>query len=164
LADYYEAIVRDAVREAVSASFAVGRGVVLASDGRASKECDIIVTNAVEYGPLFSSGDMWWSSPESVRCVIQVKGTVSLDNMGDAIQGMAVLTSYARHLEVYRGIQNQRRISKSGGPVRPLGAASRHFPLLQRVINRRKKTSPCKMQKPGGHPQVYHRPRSVPDQ
>ena len=91
IGDYYEAIVRDAVREAVSASFAVGRGVVLASDGRASKECDIIVYNAVEYGPLFSSGDIVVVSPESVRCVIQVKGTVSTDNMGDATQSLAAV-------------------------------------------------------------------------
>ena len=91
IGDYYEAIVRDAVREAVSASFAVGRGVVLAADGRASKECDIIVYNTVEYGPLFSSGDIVVVSPEAVRCVIQVKGTVSQDNLGDAIQSLAAV-------------------------------------------------------------------------
>ena len=91
IGDYYEAIVRDAVREAVSASFSVGRGVVLAPDGRASKECDIIVYNAVEYGPLFVSGDIVVVSPESVRCVIQVKGTVSMDNLGDAIQSLAAV-------------------------------------------------------------------------
>ncbi|MCL2615345.1 MAG: hypothetical protein FWD30_00910 [Dehalococcoidia bacterium] len=88
IGDYYEAIVRDAVRESVSSSFAVGRGVVLADDGRASKECDIIIYNTVEYGPLFSSGDIVVVSPESVRCVIQVKGTVNQDNLGDAIQSL----------------------------------------------------------------------------
>lgn len=91
IGDYYEAIVRDAVREAVSASFEVGRGVILAPDGHASKECDIIVYNAVEYGPLFSSGDIIVVSPEAVRCVIQVKGTVSMDNLGDAIQSLAAV-------------------------------------------------------------------------
>ena len=91
IGDYYEAIVRDAVREAVSGSFAVGRGVVLAADGRASKECDIIVYNAVEYGRLFSSGDIVVVPPESVRCVIQVKGTVTLDNLDDAIQSLAAV-------------------------------------------------------------------------
>jgi hypothetical protein len=91
IGDYYEAIVRDAVREAVSHSFAVGRGVVLAADGSASKECDIIVYNTVEYGPLFVSGDIAVVSPESVRCVIQVKGTVTLDNLGDAIQSLAAV-------------------------------------------------------------------------
>ncbi|MCL2679371.1 MAG: hypothetical protein FWF18_03720 [Dehalococcoidia bacterium] len=91
IGDYYEAIVRDAVREAVSGSFAVGRGVVLDTDGRASRECDIIVYNAVEYGPLFSSGDIAVVNPESVRCVIQVKGTVTMDNLGDAIQSLAAV-------------------------------------------------------------------------
>jgi hypothetical protein len=88
IGDYYEAIVRDAVREVVPGSFAVGRGVVLAADGHASNECDIIVYNAAEYGPLFVSGDIVVVSPEAVRCVIQVKGTVSLDNLGDAIQSL----------------------------------------------------------------------------
>ncbi|MCL1885990.1 MAG: hypothetical protein FWF98_04470 [Dehalococcoidia bacterium] len=88
IGDYYEAIVRDAVRESVSSSFAVGRGVVLADDGRASRECDIIIYNTVEYGTLFSSGDIVVVSPESVRCVIQVKGTVNQDNLGDAIQSL----------------------------------------------------------------------------
>ena len=91
IGDYYEAIVRDAVREAVSSSFSVGRGVVLAEDGRASKECDIIVYNAGEYGSLFSSGDIVVVSPEAVRCVIQVKGTVSMDNLKDAIQGLSAV-------------------------------------------------------------------------
>jgi len=89
IGDYYEAIVRDAVREVVSASFAVGRGVVLADDGRASKECDIIIYNAVEYGPLFSSSDIVVVNPEAVRCVIQVKGTVNQENLNDAIQSLA---------------------------------------------------------------------------
>jgi hypothetical protein len=88
IGDYYEAIVRDAVREAVSGSFAVGRGVVLAEDGQASKECDIIVYSAAEYGPLFVSGDIVVVSPQAVRCVVQVKGTVTLDNMGDSIRNL----------------------------------------------------------------------------
>jgi hypothetical protein len=93
IGDYYEAIVRDAVKEAVSKSFDVGRGVVLAADGRASKECDIIIYSAAEYGPLFVSGDIVVVSPESVRCVIQVKGTVSLDNMGDSIGNLAAVNA-----------------------------------------------------------------------
>ena len=89
IGDYYEAIVRDWVREMVSSAFVVARGVVLAPDGRASKECDIIIYSAAEYGPLFVSGDIVVVSPESVRAVIQVKGTVSQDNLGDAISSLA---------------------------------------------------------------------------
>jgi hypothetical protein len=89
IGDYYEAIVRDLVKEVVSGSFVVGRGVVLAPDGRASKECDIIVYNAAEYGPFFVSGDIVVVNPEAVRCVIQVKGTISLDNMSDAVASLA---------------------------------------------------------------------------
>lgn len=89
IGDYYEAIVRDWVRETVSGAFAVGRGVVLASDGHASRECDIIIYSAMEYGPLFVSGDIVVVSPEAVRAVIQVKGTVSLDNLGDAIASLS---------------------------------------------------------------------------
>lgn len=89
IGDYYEAIVRDWVREMISGAFAVGRGVVLAPDGRASRECDIIIYSATEYGPLFVSGDIVVVSPEAVRAVIQVKGTVSLDNMGDAVSSLS---------------------------------------------------------------------------
>jgi len=91
IGDYYEAIVRDAIKGAVSRSFDVGRGVVLAPDGRSSKECDIIIYSAAEYGPLFTSGDIVVVSPEAVRCVIQVKGTVSLDNMGDSIGNLSAV-------------------------------------------------------------------------
>ena len=93
IGDYYEAIVRDWVREMVSSAFVVGRGVVLAGDGRASKECDIIIYSAAEYGPLFVSGDIVVVSPESVRAVIQVKGTVSLDNLGDAISSLSAVNA-----------------------------------------------------------------------
>jgi len=91
IGDYYEAIVRDWAREMVSGAFAVGRGVVLATDGRASRECDIIIYSAVEYGPLFVSDDIVVVSPEAVRAVIQVKGTVSLDNLGEAIASLAAV-------------------------------------------------------------------------
>ncbi|MCL2140650.1 MAG: hypothetical protein FWH42_03085 [Dehalococcoidia bacterium] len=91
IGDYYEAIVRDAVREAVPASFAIGRGVVLDGDGSASKECDIIIYNNVEYGPLFKSADIVVVSPEAVRCVIQVKGTVNQENLGEAIHSLAMI-------------------------------------------------------------------------
>jgi len=91
IGDYYEAIVRDAVREAISSSFAVGRGVILSDSGEASKECDIIIYNTVEYGALFRSGDIVVVEPEAVRCVIQVKGTVNQDNLSEAIQSLQVV-------------------------------------------------------------------------
>jgi hypothetical protein len=93
IGDYYEAIIRDSVREVVPSSFAVARGVVLAPDGRASKECDIIIYSTAEYGPLFTSGDIVVVSPEAVRCVIQVKGTISHDNMTDAMASLALVDS-----------------------------------------------------------------------
>ena len=89
IGDYYEAIIRDVVRDTVSSSFGVGRGVVLADDGRSSRETDIIVYSASEYGTLFRSGDIVVVSPESVRCVIQVKGSVSNDNLQDAFVNLA---------------------------------------------------------------------------
>jgi len=76
IGDYYEAIVRDIVRENISEAFSVGRGVIVSRDGATSRECDIIVFNAVEYGPLFKSGDILVVTPEAVRCVIEVKGTL----------------------------------------------------------------------------------------
>jgi hypothetical protein len=88
IGDYYEAIIMDAVRESISDYFAARRGVILAEDGRASRECDIIVYSAAEYGPLFLSGDMIVVNPEAVRCVIQVKGTINIENLNDAIANL----------------------------------------------------------------------------
>lgn len=89
IGDYYEAIIRDAVRECISESFTVGRGVILSEEGKSSRECDIIVYSAAEYGPLFISGDIIVVNPEAVRCVIQVKGTVSNDSLMDAIKSLS---------------------------------------------------------------------------
>ena len=89
IGDYYEAIIRDAVRESISGSFAVKRGVILSENGKSSRECDIIIYSAAEYGPLFLSENIVVLKPEAVRCVIQVKGTLNLDNFKDAIGNLA---------------------------------------------------------------------------
>lgn len=91
IGDYYEAIIMDAVRESISEYFAARRGVILAENGQASRECDIIVYSAAEYGPLFLSGDMVVINPEAVRCVIQVKGTINIENLNDSIANLAAV-------------------------------------------------------------------------
>jgi len=91
IGDYYEAIIMDAVRESISEYFSARRGVILAENGQASRECDIIVYSAAEYGPLFLSGDMIVVNPEAVRCVIQVKGTINTENLKDAIANLAAV-------------------------------------------------------------------------
>jgi hypothetical protein len=88
IGDYYEAIVMDAVRESISKYFDARRGVILSETGASSRECDIIVYSAAEYGPLFLSGDIVVVSPEAVRCVIQVKGTINIENLNDAIANL----------------------------------------------------------------------------
>jgi hypothetical protein len=91
IGDYYEAIIREAVKESISESFAVRRGVIIADSGETSRECDIIIYSAAEYGPLFLSGDIVVLKPEAVRCVIQVKGTLNLENLKDAIANLEVV-------------------------------------------------------------------------
>jgi len=81
IGDYYEAIIRDAIRESISASFAVRRGVILSEAGEASRECDIIVYSAAEYGPLFLSENIAVVNPDAVRIVVQVKGTLNVENL-----------------------------------------------------------------------------------
>ncbi|MFC1846566.1 DUF6602 domain-containing protein [Chloroflexota bacterium] len=93
IGDYYEAIIRDAIKESISASFAVRRGVILSETGDTSRECDIIIYNTAEYGPLFLSGDIVVLNPEAVRAVIQVKGTLNLENFKDAIANLATVNS-----------------------------------------------------------------------
>lgn len=89
IGDYYEAIIRDAIRESISESFAVRRGVILSDTGEASRECDIIVYSAAEYGPLFLSENIVVLKPEAVRIVIQVKGTLNVENLKDAIDNLS---------------------------------------------------------------------------
>ncbi len=89
IGDYYEAIIMEAVRESISQYFSARRGVILASDGQSSRECDIIVYSAAEYGPLFLSGDIVVINPEAVRCVIQVKGTLNHENLQEAVKNLA---------------------------------------------------------------------------
>ena len=88
IGDYYEAIIRDAIRESISASFAVRRGVILSEAGDVSRECDIIVYSTAEYGPLFLSENIVVVNPEAVRIVIQVKGTLNVENLKDAIDNL----------------------------------------------------------------------------
>jgi hypothetical protein len=91
IGDYYEAIVMDAVRESISKYFDAKRGVILSETGASSRECDIIVYSAAEYGPLFLSGDIVVVSPEAVRCVIQVKGTINIENLNDGIANLSTV-------------------------------------------------------------------------
>ena len=64
IGDYYEAIIRDAIRESIPESFAVRRGVILSDTGETSRECDIIVYSAAEYGPLFLSENIVVVNPD----------------------------------------------------------------------------------------------------
>ena len=89
IGDYYEAIIRDVIRENVAEAFAVGRGVVLSEEGQTSRECDIIVYNAAAYGPLFKSGEIVVISPEAVRCVVEVKGTLTNSHLSDAVKNLS---------------------------------------------------------------------------
>jgi hypothetical protein len=91
IGDYYEAIIMDAVRESISKYFDAKRGVILSETGASSRECDIIVYSAAEYGPLFLSGDIVVVSPEAVRCVIQVKGTINIENLNDGIANLSTV-------------------------------------------------------------------------
>ncbi len=88
IGDYYEAIIRDAIRESIPESFAVRRGVILSDMGETSRECDIIVYSAAEYGPLFLSENIVVVNPDAVRIVIQVKGTLNVENLKDAIDNL----------------------------------------------------------------------------
>ena len=43
IGDYYEAIIRDVIRENVAEALSVGHGIVLSEEGKTSRECDIII-------------------------------------------------------------------------------------------------------------------------
>jgi len=86
--DYYEAILRDLVRESVPKSFSVGRGIILDNDGRHSEECDLILYDSSSFDTWFQSGEIVVVTPEAVRCIIEIKRTLTSDHIVDAIQNL----------------------------------------------------------------------------
>ena len=78
-----------------------------------SRECDIIVFNAVEYGPLFRSGDILVVTPEAVRCVIEVKGTLRRETILDAVKNLSSVDSLRKGIWKFLiGFQTQENYEK----------------------------------------------------
>ncbi|MFC1980327.1 DUF6602 domain-containing protein, partial [Chloroflexota bacterium] len=89
--DYYEAIVRDIVRENVPKSFSVSRGIVLNKDGDYSEECDLILYDSAGYDTWFQSGEIVVVSPEAVRVVIEIKRTLNSRKVNEAINPLSLI-------------------------------------------------------------------------
>ncbi len=94
--DYYEAIVRDLVRENVPKAFSVSRGIILNKEGQNSEECDLILYESSSFDAWFQSGEIVVVSPEAVRAVIEVKRTLNHRNIHDAISNLEHVDSLRR--------------------------------------------------------------------
>ena len=86
--DYYEAIIRDLIRENVPKAFSVSRGIILNKEGQNSEECDLILYESSSFDTWFQSGEIVVVSPEAVRAVIEVKRTLSHRSISDAISNL----------------------------------------------------------------------------
>ena len=86
--DYYEAIIRDLVRESVPKAFSVARGIILNKEGQNSEECDLILYESATFDTWFQSGEIVVVCPEAARAVIEVKRTLNHRNMADAITNL----------------------------------------------------------------------------
>lgn len=58
------------------------------SDFTPSLQCDIVVFDASQYPPVFRDGDFVVVRPESVRAVVEVKGSLSHRSVSEAISSM----------------------------------------------------------------------------
>jgi len=94
--DYYEAIVRDLVRESVSKSFSVARGIILSEEGQNSEECDLILYESSAFDTWFQSGEIVVISPEAVRAVVEIKRTLASGSIKDAINNLLSVSRLRR--------------------------------------------------------------------
>jgi len=104
LGRYKERLLADAISSFIPSRYEVATGFVLfprtrlfagevpshfnylnSSDFEPSRQCDILVFDASHYPPVFRDGDFAVLRPESVRAVIEVKGTLSPKSIADAV-------------------------------------------------------------------------------
>lgn len=99
---YRERLLLQSIRDFIPQRFDVGTGFVIfpkerqfsseppeaydvlnASDHVVSRQCDLIVYDHGEYPLVFRDGDFVVVRPEAVRAVIEVKGSVGMDDVDD---------------------------------------------------------------------------------
>lgn len=103
LGTYKERLLAQSIRTFIPKAFEVGTGFVMfpcegrsgpfrdmhnQSDFDVSRQCDIIVYDAFNHPPVFQDGDFVVLRPESVKAVIEVKGSITRKSISDCLLSM----------------------------------------------------------------------------
>jgi len=90
LGDYYEDIFRDFLRSLISERYGIFHGRIYHDDTLYGEydEYDVIIVDTFEYHPIFKAGEFLITDPESVRVVVQVKGTLTSKGLEQAYKNL----------------------------------------------------------------------------
>lgn len=86
IGNYREEILRDFLKQYMPKRFSVGTGFIRCSDGKLSRQIDILIYDSVNYAPLFIDKDFVIITPEAVCAVIEVKSTLDSKELKDALE------------------------------------------------------------------------------
>ncbi len=87
LGDYYEEIFRDFLKSQISERYGIFHGRIY-HDDTLYDEYDVIIIDTFEYHPIFRAGELLITDPESIRVVIQVKGTLTKSGLIQAYKNL----------------------------------------------------------------------------
>ena len=91
-----EEILRNFLKTHIPERFAVGTGFVYLDNNNVSKQCDLLIYDQVNYAPFFKEGDFIIIHPEAVAAVIEVKTTLSQEEIYASIENIKSVKEVAK--------------------------------------------------------------------
>ncbi|HWP91497.1 MAG TPA: DUF6602 domain-containing protein [Thermodesulfobacteriota bacterium] len=110
--DALEDIVREYLRQILPERFSVDRGKIFDSEGRLSREFDIIISERFDVVPMMALAGRRIIPVEAVYGVIEVKSRLDLNNYNSFIQAVEQLDEMRRF---YKSVDNSLVHSKEEG-------------------------------------------------
>lgn len=151
---YKEAILRNVIRRFLPKNFTAGTGFIVKTNGgryKCSKQIDILIFDS-SYPILFSEGDFYIITPNSVKAIVEVKTNAENQNVGGIIKkmnsvgdfigkekaifnGVFFFEGYGSYTEenLKRGIENE--IKRNFSSVKP--AFVNHISLNSHIFMKR---------------------------
>lgn len=87
LGDYYEDIFRDFLKSLISKRYGIFHGGIY-YDGNLFNEYDVIIVDTFEHHPIFKAGELLITDPDSIRVIVQVKGTLKDDGLEQSYKNL----------------------------------------------------------------------------
>ncbi|WP_124775608.1 DUF6602 domain-containing protein [Micromonospora inaquosa] len=133
LGQYKERVLAETIRGYLPTSVQVGTGFVLFPHNNSSnlakseffdplnqsaysisRQCDVLVYDVSQIPPVFRDGDFVVVRPEAVRAVIEVKGSLSIPQLDDALASFHDFGTKWRATQLFYRERSQRRTPKPG--------------------------------------------------